>query len=61
MTRYVLDSRSHVRDRIPLRESAWITFQAGILVLFRAGLLLVALYLLSKYGEIGRASCRERV
>ena len=43
MSLYVLGSRAKVKDHIPVSERLSILFGAGVLVLFRAGLLVLVL------------------
>lgn len=50
MSKYELNSRAKVKDHIPWHESASITLQAGVCVLFRATLMVIFLYLSNKYG-----------
>ena len=53
MSLYVLGSRAKVKDHIPVSERLSILFGAGVLVLFRAGLLVLVLVLDWRYGGQG--------
>ena len=50
MSRYELDSRSHVKVHIPAGESLRITLGAGAAVLYRVAIILICFAIDYKYG-----------
>ena len=53
MSRYELDSRSHVKVHIPAGESLRITLGAGAAVLYRIAIILICFAIDYKYGGGG--------